>query len=393
WVACSPDGCPLRLVDLVVANTIIPGREGHPSPVQPKITPLLADLGLSRLPRPRQRFAALEEARQRAELDEPESLTVRELIKMWGLEDRDRTASAQIDADLANHGLTTQPDYRAVSLDRTIRMITLPDRDGEHSPSEPPSRESPSVRAESEDSVDIGLTLGNLLSDDNPLVWVSPSATFEDAITAMQINDYSQVAVLTNPRTLHGAVSWKSIAEARHLRSDANFSDAIDRSARSRVFDYDTRLLDVLDPLRQDDFIFVRDFDHKITGIITAADVVHKYNETATPFFLIGEIDQELRQLLQNTFDEDVIRQACKSAGLSFMSVEGMSIGHYQAVLDNPVCWKVLGWPLSRKLFISRLNEIRAVRNNVMHFNPDPPKDSDVDKLRHFLNLIRRYRK
>lgn len=87
----------------------------------------------------------------------------------------------------------------------------------------------------------------------------------------MQINDYSQVAVLTNPRTLHGAVSWKSVAEARHLSSDANFSDAIDLSARSRVFDYDTRLLDVVDTLRQDDFIFVRDFDHKITGIITTA--------------------------------------------------------------------------------------------------------------------------
>lgn len=337
------------------------------------------------------RFTELEEARQKAESGAPITLTVRELIGLWGMEERDRSASAQIDADLANHGLTTQPDYRAVGLDRVLRMITLPDSAGDSSPIEAAAPEGASP-AEAEESVAIGLTLGNLLSDENPLVWVPPSASFEEAITAMQINDYSQVAVLANSHTLHGAVSWKSIAEARHLNAHADFSDAVDRSARNRVFDYHTRLLDVLETLRQDDFIFVRDFERKITGIVTTADVVHKYDETATPFFLIGEIDQELRQLLQSTFDEDAVRHACQSAGLKFTSFNSMSIGQYQAVLDNQTCWKLLGWPLNRKLFVARLSEIRSVRNNVMHFNPDPPKASDVDKLRNFLNLIRKYR-
>lgn len=340
----------------------------------------------------RRRFDALEEARLKAEAGEPETRTVREFIRIWGFEDRDRTASAQIDADLANHGLTTVPDFRAVSLDRTIQMIVLPDPDRDASPVEAADGEPEKAAADvSEESVDIGLTLGNLLSDDNPLVWVSPSANFEEAITAMQINDYSQVAVLANPHTLYGAVSWKSIAEAKHLNPDAGFSDAIDRHARNRVFDYDTRLLDVLTTLRQDEFIFVRDFERKITGIVTAGDVVHKYDETATPFFLIGEIDQELRQLLQNTFEEETIRQACSSAGLTFKSVDSMSIGQYQVVLDNPNCWAQLGWPLDRKQFIARLNELRTVRNNVMHFNPDPVKISEVNKLRNFLQLIRKY--
>jgi predicted transcriptional regulator len=340
----------------------------------------------------RRRFAILEEARLKAEAGQPETLTVREFIRMWGLADRDRTANAQIDADLANHGLTTVPDFRAVSLDRTIQMIVQSDRDGNCSVVELAAGEPEVTAADvNEESVDIGLTLGNLLSDDNPLVSVSPSATFEEAATAMQINNYSQVAVLANAYTLHGAVSWKSIAEAKHRNPDASFSDAIDRRARNRVFDYDTRLLDVLRTLQQDEFIFVRDFERKITGIVTAADVVHKYDETATPFFLIGEIDQELRHLLQNTFDEETIRQACRSAGLTFKSVDSMSIGQYQAVLDNPNCWAQLGWPLDRKLFIARLNELRMVRNNVMHFNPDPVKISEAEKLRNFLNLIRRY--
>ncbi|WP_181548931.1 hypothetical protein [Micromonospora saelicesensis] len=339
----------------------------------------------------RRRFAVLEEARAEAEEGTPRTLTVREFIRHWGLEDRDRTTSAQIDADLANHGLTTIPDFRTVSLDKTIRIVVLPEGDSDDAATDVASDGVEATTSDDEESVDFGLTLGNLLPDDMSLAWVSPTASFEEAITAMQVDDFSQIAVLTNPYTLHGAVSWESIAAAKHRNARAAFSDAIDRRAATRVFDYNVRLLDVLETLQQSGFIFVRDDQRKITGIITAADVVRKYDETATPFFLIGEIDQELRQLLQNTFDEETVRQACSSAGSSFRSFDSMSIGQYQAVLDNPDCWQQLDWPLDRRVFIKRLDQLRKVRNNVMHFNPDPVRHTDVDKLRHFLDLIRRY--
>ncbi len=341
----------------------------------------------------RQRFAALEDARAEAEAGRPRELTVREFIKQWGLDDRDRTANLQIDADLANHGLTTVPDFRAVSLDKSIRMVVLP-QDGGGSTSETPAGSDagePTPADVSEESVDIGLTLGNLLPDDMSLVWVSPTASFEQAITALEVDDFSQIAVLATPYTVDGAVTWESIAKAKHRNPAATFSDAIDRSARDRVFDYGTRLLDVLKTLQQHGFIFVRDEKKKISGIITAADVVRKYDETATPFFLIGEIDQELRLLIQNTFDEETVRQACTSARLSFKAFDSMSISQYQAVLNNENCWKQLSWPLDRQTFIARLDKLRKVRNNVMHFNPDPVRPKDVQKLRNFLRLIRQY--
>ncbi|WP_157517596.1 restriction system modified-DNA reader domain-containing protein [Micromonospora rifamycinica] len=341
----------------------------------------------------RHRFTLLEEARADAEAGRPRTLTVREFIKHWGVEDRDRTASVQIDADLANHGLTTVPDFRTVGLDRTIRIVGLPEGDDAATVVEPGVDSSELVpSASDEESIDVGLTLGNLLPDEMSLTWVSPTASFEEAITAMQVDDFSQIAVLADPHTLHGAVSWESIAAAKHRDADATFSDAIDRRAATRVFDYHVRLLDVLGTLQRDGFIFVRDDQEEITGIITAADVVRKYDETATPFFLIGEIDQELRQLLQNTFDDETVKQACRSAGMSFKSFDSMSVGQYQAVLNDPDCWKQLGWPLDRTIFIQRLDRLRRVRNNVMHFNPDPVKPTDVRKLRNFLDLIRRYR-
>jgi hypothetical protein len=205
----------------------------------------------------------------------------------------------------------------------------------------------------------------------------------------MQLNDFSQLAVLADSGTLHGAVSWKSIAEAKHRNPNASFSDAIERGVR--VFGYGVRLLDVLTTLQVDGFVFVRDYDDVVSGIVTDADVVNKYDETATPFFLIGEVDQELRQLIQNNFDEDTVGRACTTARLTFRSFNSMTIGQYQAVLGDPACWARLGWPLDQELFIERLSEIRKVRNTVTHFNPDPIRASEVDKLRHFLSLIRRY--
>jgi predicted transcriptional regulator len=337
----------------------------------------------------RRRFAFLEDAHAKAAAGEPKTVTVRELITLWDLTDRDRATSAQIDADLANHDLTTAPDFRAVGLDSAVRLLEVPEP-AEAAPAVAPAQaEAEAAAGADEESIDIGLTLGNLLSGDWSLAWVTPTASFEEVITKLQINDYSQVAVLANQYTLHGAISWKSIAEAKHLNPAAAVSDAIDRTAK--VFDYDSRLLDVLPTLQADEFIFVRDFERRVSGIVTAADVVRKYDDTATPFFLIGEVDQELRQLIMNSFEEDTVRQACKSAGTSFKSFETMTIGQYQAVLGDPMCWQQLGWPLDRAQFVERLSEIRRVRNNVMHFNPDPPRPIDVEKLRIFLRLIRRY--
>ena len=340
----------------------------------------------------RHRFEMLNEFQKKAEVGEPETLTVRQLLALWGFEDRDRAATIQIDADLANHGLATAPDFRAVSLDRTVRMVLTSQVESvaaASAPMAPADVDTVEVTVDEESSVDIGLTLGNLLPEDATLAYVSPTASYDEAITAMELNDYSQVAVLANPFTLHGAVSWKSITQARNTNPDAPFSEAIDRDVK--VFDYNKRLLDVLPTLQQDEFIFVKDYDRKISGIVTAADVVRKYDDTATPFFLIGEIDQELRQLIQGAFDEETARQACVAANLSFKSFDHMTMGQYQAVLANEDCWEQLGWKLHRKSFVARLDQIRQVRNKVMHFNPDPVKALDVAKLRHFLDLIRRY--
>lgn len=343
------------------------------------------------------RYEELNAARERAQAGTPEELTVRDLIRRWGAQEREREVINQIEADLANHGLVTVPDFRAVGLESMVTLTVPPDPDEveepEAAPAVPtahrPTVHMPVAVAGNEESDDIGLTLGNVLPRDHQLVSVPPSASLKEAITQMLMRDFSQIPVLRGERDLRGVVTWQSIAIARQTGTEASLSDAM---IAARDFSYDTRLLDVVEVLLQEDFVFVRAHDKRVYGIVTAADVVRVYYNMATPFFLIGELDQELRRLIRNRFEIEELRRVCVS-GTGLQSFDDMTMGDYLSVLRNPTCWEKLGWDLDRKVVGDHLDEIRKIRNKVAHFNPDPPSAHDVDRLRNFLKVIRTFDK
>ncbi|MGH3278296.1 MAG: hypothetical protein ACRDNW_04070 [Trebonia sp.] len=325
------------------------------------------------------RYEWLKDARSRADAKNPAEMPVRDLISRWDSTADGVTPYQRIDADLANHGLTTSPGYRKVSMDTVVRLIT-PAQDAE-------ATGHASADADGEDEVDVGLTVGNLPSALSGVVSVPNTATFDQAITVMMLNGYSQLAVLSGAHTLRGAVTWQSIAYARHANPDAGFADAIIPAREAR---YGQDLVEVLPDLETWDFIFVRDEKNAVAGIVTTADVVGKYRELSTPFILIGELDQVLRQLISRTFTLEEVTSLCDADGSrSVKSFADLEMGDYQRVLENPDRWAKLGWPLDRATFIKRLDELRVIRNNVMHFNPEPLPANTIDRLRYILKLLR----
>lgn len=328
----------------------------------------------------------LRQARRHADEHDPERVSVRELLALWGATDRGDQVS-QIEADLANHGLVTSPSFRAVTLDTMVALTTPPDEE-EGTEADGPSKIDDLVTEDDEGGGDLNvrLTVGNL-SPLNGVESVSPNSTIEEAITKMLLNDFSQLAVLSGPRNLRGAVTWRSIAQAMHQKSDATVADAIDPHVE--VVAYDRDLFDVLPTLQQREFVFVLDVGKEIKGIVTTADVAQRYGEMATPFFQVGELDQTLRWILRSAFDVGTVERLCKRPVTSF---DHLSMGDYERVLENKEVWERLGWPLDRSYFVARLAEIRAIRNKVMHFHPDPVPADAVDKLRRFNNLLHKYR-
>lgn len=360
----SLDELRQRLLDKVVADT---GGD--------------LDTNASPLPDPQRRYEHLKEARSRADAEKPVAITVRELLALWGVKAHGTEINQRIEADLANHGLVTSPNFRKVTIDATVHLITTSQG------TETSGRSLTDV--DSGDELDVGLTVGNLPSALSDVVSVPPTATFEQAITVMVLNGYSQLAVLAGSHSLRGAVTWQSIAHARHANPNASFADAIVPAREAR---YDQELIEILPDLETSDFVFVRDEKNAVAGIVTTADVVGVYRELATPFLLIGELDQILRQLIARIFTIEEVISLCDPDGLRpIRAFDDLEMGDYQRVLENRERWQKLGWPLDRVTFIKRLDELRIIRNNVMHFNPEPVPPSAVNKLRSILRLLRDY--
>jgi hypothetical protein len=86
---------------------------------------------------------------------------------------------------------------------------------------------------------------------------------------------------------------------------------------------------------------------------------------------------------------EDVTLLCDPDGSRAIQSFDDLEMGDYQRVLENPDRWAKLGWPLDQTTIIKRLDELRVVRNNVMHFNPEPVSVGAVEKLRYILKLLR----
>lgn len=375
WHAWAlPDGPLLdqlrqQLLDSVAADMVVSGAEATA---------------------PAGRHVRLKQARELAEEGKPMTLSVRELLGWWGAQRRGYHIAQQVTADLANHSLTTSPDFEAVYLDATVQLVSVAsDTDIQDGPGQALQvSEAQAGDDEAEEPV-AGLTVGNLPSAFGGVIHVTPSATFEEAITQMAINEFSQLPVLSGQRKLEGAVTWKSIARSRHANPDAPLSKAI---IRAHDVPYDRDLIDILPLLAEAEFVLVRDQANIISGIVTASDVAVAYGAMATPFFLVGEFDRLLRRVIANCFAPDDVKLLCDPEGArGISSFDDMSIGDYQRVLQNKDAWERLGWPLDRKVFTRRLGEIREIRNDLMHFNPDPLPEDAVQKIRHMINLLREY--
>jgi hypothetical protein len=64
---------------------------------------------------------------------------------------------------------------------------------------------------------------------------------------------------------------------------------------------------------------------------VTTAHVVAAYRELATPFFLIGELDQVLRQLISRTFTLEEVTSLCDLNGSrAIQSFDDLEMGDYQ---------------------------------------------------------------
>lgn len=320
--------------------------------------------------------ATLDEWAQRANSDEPVVVRVRDLLSYWGVSRRWGSINDAIRETLAERGLTTDPDFTVGALDDSVRIRT------QHQADQPHSIELPTTKTPT------ALTIGNLPSASGGVVSVTPQDSLLKAQSLMWSNDYSQLAVMSGKRDLRTAISWESIARARLRKPDADLKDCI---IEPTIVPLSAPLLDSVQRIYEAGFVFVQGSDRTITGIVTTADLSLQFAILARPFLILGEIEQLLRGVIDRSISTDKLIEFLDPDDDERVveAAHSLTLGQIQRLFEDPSIWAKLDLPADHGVFVGSLDRVRRIRNEVMHFSPDPLEEADNRDVANFLTWMR----
>lgn len=311
----------------------------------------------------------------------PSRETVRAFLLWFGAERRGYNVVRRIRSALKRHGLTTSPDFEYTWLDGTIAFSAEPSKGA-------PATVTPSGTA----SADPTFRIGRLDAANKTPVSVKPDSTLQQAVTIMLTNDFSQLPVMSGPRELKGVISWKTIGSRLALkRPCASVRDAMEPA---QVVSVDESLFDAITRIASHDYVLVQASDKSYTGIVTASDFNFQFQALAEPFLLVGEIENGLRRILHQKFSLKELEEA-KAPGDDGRVIESpsdLTFGEYLRLIEPEKRWRKLKIEIDRVEFLQRLNRVRDVRNDVMHFDPDGLSPDDLVFLREFAQFLKRLR-
>ena len=318
--------------------------------------------------------------REAAAKGDPEEMTVRELLRLWGARRRYRATVERIRRDLEAAGLVTEPDFTTEQLDAAIRIVPYPStREPSGTKVQGPKEEVASSLTE--------LVVGNIPSATGGLVCTPPDAALLSAVSIMMARDYSQLAVTAGSRTLKGAITWETIAWSTLNSRPQYVRDCLE--PHPRVARLDQPLLEVVPDIASRGFVFVQDHTGRLVGIVTAADLATQFALSSKPFLLLGEIENVLRHAIDRTFAiEELVDALDPEDDRSVDGAHSLTLGEIQYLLSEPSSFARLAWTADRAVFVEQLNEVREIRNEVMHFSPDPIEAHKLATLERFLAWI-----
>ena len=282
-----------------------------------------------------------------------EETTARQLLNRFGYARRGRWVIAEIRNALNERQLRTSPDFEFEWVDNPL-LITLEDN-GE--------------RLGGRKAVDPTVRIGMLPAAHNKPVSVKRDDSLVKATTIMRIEDYSQLPVMPNPHTVKGVVSWKSIGAAHaEGRTPTKVRECMGEPC---IVDIQMTLGDATDLIHEHEYVLVKGSNKKIGGIVTAADLALQFKQLTYPFLLIGEIEHHLRNLIRGKFSVEELVEA-SGGDPEVRGPDDLTFGGYCRLLQKKAAWTKLNVNVDRAEFNERLDLMRQIRNDIMHFTPEP---------------------
>jgi CBS domain-containing protein len=330
--------------------------------------------------------------------DTVEFVTVREFLSWFGAKRRGYWVVDQIRGELKNAQLSTEPDFEGTYIDTPIRFqLALP-----------PTQVNATARGaqlEASSSLLVGSAttdskaeapdpthrISKLGAANRAPTYVAPDVQLSTATTMMLVRGFSQLPVMTGSRDVKGVISWQSIGD-RVARGSIGTTVREMMDPQFHEIRYDASLFQAIPAIIANDYVLVRAKDNSICGIVTASDLSLQFLQLSEPFLLIGEIENHIRQIVSEAFTLADLQQTqdSKDASRTVSAAADLNFGEYKTLLDHHDMWVKSALPWDRRVFCDQLDAVREIRNDVMHFDPDPLTEGDLQTLREFARFLQR---
>ena len=329
----------------------------------------------------------------------PPPVTTREFLSWFGAQRRGYSIVRQIRRELEKYDLLTAPDFESNYIDAPLHLIRI--ARVEEPVSEPDERVEIAPEG-TEARVDLPGTnsdwvlrdptyrISKLAPANQAIISVRPDSTLAEVVGLLLLKNFSQLPVMTNEREVKGVITWTSIGSRlalSKLSGDAarNFMEP-HHEIRSSF-----SIFDAIPIIVTHQYVLVRSEDNRISGIITASDLSEQFRLLAEPFLLLGEIENLLRGLIADRFStEDLAGVRDPSdAARKIQGPDDLAFGEYLRLLEKPERWEQFGLAIDRVGFCKDLDNIRRIRNDVMHFDSDGVLPRELDSLRDFKKFLK----
>ena len=293
--------------------------------------------------------------------------------------------------DNGSHIPDTSHDAEEIVLDSTLSAVELE----EEVVAEPISGEPEAVRDPADVDcaapTDPTFRIGRLPAANKKLVVVNQNDSLTKAITLMLEHDFSQLPVMQGEREVKGMITWKSIGSRFAFGCKCDLVS--DCREDAQVVNSDRTLFGAIPTIVEHGYVLVRDrVDKKITGIVTASDLSLEFQLLSEPFLLLREIELHVRRLLAGKIGgEDFDTLAIDAPPMPTpKNIAELTFGQYVRLVQHPKIWPKLNLRVDPGVLTSLLEEVRLIRNDVMHFDPDPMTGDELDKLKQTVNFMQR---
>lgn len=322
------------------------------------------------------------------------TLRVPDLLALFGERVRSHQSVPVIVAALQEVGLATVPSFATCNL--SADMLVVVEEAAAVADDEPDGELPPGTLPQN------SFKIGDLPAARAGLDSVHSSALLTQATYIMRTKNYSQLPVIDGISDLRGVVTWSSIAAQYEKGTrEPTLADAMVRDSLP-VAEVHQEIFAQLPTVGEHGYLLVRNNSGAFTGIVTAADITARFEATALPFFLVGEIEFQLRKCLGPKLSaEAILAVQSTRSGRRTGNIADLMFGDYVKLLkadqnDARMCtnadgnWRAIGWTgVDRTQFVHQLGQVQRIRNIIAHFDNEPLAPQQVTGLREFAGLLK----